>query len=317
MDISLVTPASKRSLSGNRATAVRWARHFRELGHRVTLGERYGGEPADLMVAIHAWRSAASIAEFRDRHPARPLVVLLAGTDVYSFQATDPATTHRSMELADRLVGLHRLVDRDIPRRFRGKLEVIVQSAEATARRPALRGSFEVCVVGHLREEKDPFRAAWAARRLSPESRVRVVHVGRAYDASWAAAAEDEMVDNPRYLWLGEKPHWRVRQVMSRARLMVLSSRREGGANVISEAIAAGLPVIASRIAGSVGLLGADYRGYYPVEDHLALARLLARAESDREFYRTLQRQCRALAPQFRPARERESWRRLIEGLAD
>jgi putative glycosyltransferase (TIGR04348 family) len=312
----VVTPASKRSLSGNRATAVRWARLLRDLGHRVTIDERYENRPADLMVAIHAWRSADSIARFRDRYPARPLVVLLAGTDVYSFQRTDPATTHRSMELADRLVGLHHFVGRDIPPRFRDKLEIVVQSAEPVARRPPLRRVFEVCVVGHLREEKDPLRAAWAARRLPPGSRIRVVHLGRAYDGAWAAAAHDEMVDNPRYRWLGEVPHRHVRRIMSRARVMVLSSLREGGANVISEAIAAGLPVIASRIPGSVGLLGTDYRGYYPVEDHAALARLLARAEGDREFYRTLQRQCRALAPQFRPARERRSWRRLIAGLA-
>jgi putative glycosyltransferase (TIGR04348 family) len=311
----VVTPAPKRSLSGNRATAVRWARLLRDLGHRVSVAERYEDRPADMMVAIHAWRSAPAIRRFRDRHPDRPLVVLLAGTDVYSFQRTDPQTIHGSMELADRLIGLHRLVGRDIPPRFRAKLEVILQSARPIARRPPLRGCFEACVIGHLREEKDPLRAAWAARRLPAESRVRIVHLGRAHDPSWAAAAHDEMVDNPRYRWLGEVPHGRVRRIMSRARLMVLSSRMEGGANVVSEAIAAGLPVIAARIPGSVGLLGEDYGGYYPVEDTAALARLMARAETDRAFYRALRRQCRALAPAFRPARERECWRRLIGAL--
>jgi putative glycosyltransferase (TIGR04348 family) len=315
MNISLITPASKRSLSGNRATAVRWARHLRDLGHRVSIAERYDGTPADLMIAIHAWRSAESIVRFRELRPGRPIVVLLAGTDVYAFQKSDPETTHRSMELADRLVGLHEFVSRDIPSRFRRKLDVIVQSAKPVARRAPLARAFEVCVVGHLREEKDPLRAALAARRLPADSRVRVIHVGRAHDASWAKRARAEMAANPRYVWLGEVPHWRVRRLMSRAGLMVLSSRLEGGANVVSEAIAARLPVLASRIAGNVGLLGRDYDGYYPVEDDAALARLMARAETDDRFLASLRRQCRAREPLFRPARERENWRRLVAEL--
>ena len=62
---------------------------------------------------------------------------------------------------------------------------------------------------------------------------------------------------------------------------MVLSSLSEGGANVISEAVAAGVPVLASRIDGSVGLLD-DYPGYFPVRDTAALARLLERSRAVR-----------------------------------
>ena len=315
MQISLVTPAPKGSRSGNRATAVRWASHLRAIGHRVRLGESYEREDGDLLVAVHAWRSAESIARFRDRFPRRPIVVLLAGTDIYSFQRSDPATTHRSMEIADRLVGLHALVHRDIPARFRKKLEIIYQSARPAARRAPLARTFEVCVVGHLREEKDPLRAALAARRLPPVSRIRVMHLGRAVNGEWAARARAEIAANPRYRWFGELAHGRVRHMMSRARLMVLSSRMEGGANVVSEAICAGLPILASRISGTVGLLGADYQGYFPVENERTLARLLARAESDPEYLKILEKQCRARAPLFRPAHEREAWRRLIAGL--
>ena len=68
---------------------------------------------------------------------------------------------------------------------------------------------------------------------------------------------------------------------------MVLSSRSEGGANVISEAIVAGVPILASRMDGNVGLLGADYPGYFPVGDTQALARLLWRIEADAPFVAT------------------------------
>ncbi len=315
--ISLITTAPKRSLSGNRATAVRWARHLGDLGHRVRIAEAFDGQDADLLIAVHAWRSAPSVRRFRDRYSDRPVIVGLAGTDIYRFQHSHPDETLGTMDLADRLVCLHARVDRDIPARFAARLRVIYQSAPPLARRlaPAKR-SFEICVVGHLREEKDSLRTAYAARLLGADSRLRVIHLGREYDDGWARAAADEMARNPRYRWRGEVPHWQVRRVMARARLMVLSSVMEGGANVISEAVVAGLPVIASRISGSVGLLGEDYAGYYPPEDETALAGLLSRAESDPGFLRDLDRQCRARADLFRPERERETWREVLAGLA-
>ncbi len=315
--ISLVTPSPKRSLSGNRATAVRWARHLGDLGHRVDIAEAFDGADADLLIAVHAWRSAQSVRRFRDSHPDRPVIVGLAGTDIYRFQHSHPDETLGSMDLADRLVCLHERVDRDIPARFAGKLHVIHQSAPPLPRRlaPAKR-SFEVCVVGHLREEKDSLRTAYAARRLPEDSRIRVIHLGRAHNEDWAQAAAAEMARNPRYRWRGEVPHWQVRRLMARARLMVLSSVMEGGANVISEAVVAGLPVIASRISGSVGLLGEDYAGYFPPEDEAALAGLLSKAESDPEFYAVLDRQCGARVDLFRPEREREAWRAMLAGLA-
>ena len=315
--ISLITPAPKRSLSGNRATAVRWARHLGGLGHRVDIAEAFDGEDADLLIAVHAWRSAQSVRRFRDRHPDRPVIVGLAGTDIYRFQHSHPEETLGSMDLADRLVCLHERVDRDIPARFAGKLHVIYQSAPPLPRRlPPAKRSFEVCVIGHLREEKDSLRTAYAARRLPEDSRIRVIHLGRAHNEDWAQAAVAEMALNSRYRWRGEVPHWQVRRLMARARLMVLSSVMEGGANVISEAVVAGLPVIASRISGSVGLLGEDYAGYYPPEDDAALAELLSKTESDPAFLALLDRQCGKRADLFRPEREREAWRDVLRGLA-
>jgi putative glycosyltransferase (TIGR04348 family) len=314
--ISLITPAKKQSRAGNRTTAVRWARILQALGHRVRVATEDDGRPADLMVALHAWRSAGSVRAFRARCPDRPLVVALTGTDVYRFLASDPEETTRSMELADRLVCLHDLVHRDIPRRFGDKLEVIYQSAPPLPRpRSPSRRSFDVCVVGHLREEKDPLRAALAARALPASSRIRVVHLGKAHDEGWAGRARAEMRENPRYLWRGEVPGWAVRREFVKTQLMVLSSVMEGGANVVSEAVVAGVPVIASAIPGSVGLLGRDYPGYYPVRDTAALTALLSRAETEPAFLDRLTRACARRAPLFTPERELESWRRLLARL--
>jgi glycosyltransferase involved in cell wall biosynthesis len=170
-------------------------------------------------------------------------------------------------------------------------------------------------VIGHLREEKDPLRAALAARDLPLASRVRVIHLGKAHDEHWAERARAEMAVNPRYLWKGEVPGWAVRKEFVKTHLMVLSSIMEGGANVVSEAVVAGVPVVASDIPGSVGLLGQDYPGYYPVGDTAALTALLSRVETDPDFLDQLTRHCAARAPMFTPEAERDSWRTLLARL--
>lgn len=313
MKIILITPAPPTSRAGNRTTALRWAGLFRDLGHEVAVATQYRDEPADAMVAIHAWRSAAAIDRFAALHPHRPLVVLLAGTDLYGFLKSDPETVLASLDRADVVVGLHDLVGDALPARFREVLAVVYQSAAAPESRPVpLADGFEVLVVGHLREEKDPLRAAAAARLLPPGSRVVVEHFGGAHDAAWAARAEAEAADNPRYCWHGEVEGEVVRSRLARARAMVLSSLNEGGANVVSEAMAAGTPVLASAIPGSIGLLGRDYAGYFPVGDTAALARLLDRAETEPAFLAGLAAQGAARAPLFTPERERDGLRAVL-----
>jgi putative glycosyltransferase (TIGR04348 family) len=315
--ISLITPANKQSKNGNRTTALRWARMLREAGHRVRIGLDYGGEAVDLMVAIHAWRSADAILRYRERFPGGPLVVGLGGTDVNTFLKSHPETTLRSMEMADALICLHDQIGEALPAPLRRKLHVVRQSALPLPgpRRPAKR-NFDICVIGHLRDEKDPFRTALAARRLPPASKLRVIHLGRAHTPDYASQAAAEMAVNTRYLWLGEVPGWRVRRELAKTRAMVISSNQEGGANVVSEAVAADVPVIASDIAGNVGLLGRDYPGYYPVRDEAALARLLDRAETEPAFLDTLERHGRKLKPLFRPAHEQAVWKRIVNLVA-
>jgi len=313
MKISLVTPAGKQSRAGNRATAVRWARILRGLGHAVRISEQDDGADADMMVAVHAWRSAKSIRAFSDAYPNRPLIVLLAGTDIYGFQKSHPEETHESMDRATALVCLHDLVWKSIPERFGKKLNVIHQSSLPLPRpRVPARSRFEICVIGHLRDEKDSLRAALAARQVPETSRLHVVHLGRAHDANWEKQAMTEATANPRFDWRGEVPGWAVRRQFARSHAMVISSVMEGGANVVSEAIVCGLPVIASDIEGNIGLLGDDYSGYFRVGDEADLAKILTRAETDSKFLKTLERQAKAKQELFIPAREMRAWKDLI-----
>ncbi len=313
MKIHLVTPAKENSRNGNRTSAMRWAGLLRRAGHRVNIDTDYNGEPADLVIALHAWRSAAAIRRYREANPEGPLVVALGGTDVNTYLKTDPKTTLASMKMADALVCLHDLVADQLPIAFCQKLRVIRQSAKPLPRprKPSMR-FFDICVIGHLRSEKDPFRTALAARLLPAESKVRVLHYGKAHGPEWALQAEAEMQVNPRYRWKGEVSAGQVRQAFLRAHLMVISSLQEGGANVVSEALVAGVPIIASDIIGNIGLLGRDFGGYFRVGDETSLAERIRRAEVDERYIKSLERQGRALAPMFTPEQELSAWQKLL-----
>ena len=129
--------------------------------------------------------------------------------------------------------------------------------------------------------------------------------------------ARTEMQINPRYRWLGEKPRWKTLQQLTRCRLLILTSKMEGGANVVSEAIAASVPIVCTRVSGCIGLLGEGYPGYFDVGDTRGLTRLLTRVETDGDFYRKLQSWCCRLKPLFDPKRECTAWKELLCELTD
>jgi len=312
MKILIVTPAPPRSRKGNRITALRWARLLRQLGHSVQLSQTFEGQNCDLMIAVHARRSARSVVRFRDAYAQSPLLLLLSGTDLYGDLGHHAAAI-QSCRLADRLILLQPHGIGELPEELRKKSRVIYQSVSPPRTKPPLARSFEVSVIGHLRPVKDPFRTAMAARNLPESSRIIVNHIGAALSQSMRLRAVAETRKNPRYRWRGELPRWKTMQRLARSRLLVLSSKMEGGANVISEAIVAGVPVISSRISGSIGLLGENYPGYFEVGDTAALTDLLERAETDASFYSGLNSKCRELQPLFDPARERQSWQELLD----
>ena len=113
------------------------------------------------------------------------------------------------------------------------------------------------------------------------------------------------MAREPRYRWLGAVSHPRALGWLARSHLLVVSSVMEGGANVIAEAARIGTPVLASRVAGNVGMLGRGYPGYFPLGDERALAALMARAAGERAFHARLKRTLRERRGLFAPSAER------------
>lgn len=302
--IFLVTPAGAGTRNGNRHTALRWAAQLRGAGHRVGVGVQWDGAPCDLLLALHARRSHASIARYRAARPRGPLCVVLTGTDLYRDLPASREARH-SLALADRLLVLQDEALRRLAPPQRRKARVVYQSADSRARRAPPARRFRVAVIGHLREEKDPFRAAAALAHLPGDSGIEVVQLGAALSPPMEREARRRMAADRRYRWLGGVPHGTALGWLARSHLLVVSSRMEGGANVIAEAARIGTPVLASRVDGNLGMLGRGYPGYFPLGDERALARLLQRAKDDAAFYRRLRRALHARRARFAPAAER------------
>ena len=102
---------------------------------------------------------------------------------------------------------------------------------------------------------------------------------------------------------------------LARSHAMVISSRMEGGAHVVMEAVCSGTPVLASRIDGNVGMLGAEYAGYFDWDNAGQLVDLLRRCRHDSALYAQLQAQCAARAPLFSAEAERQALVQLVNSL--
>lgn len=309
--VVIITPRLAASNAGNWHTAARWARFLRAR-YRVTVAADWDGRDADCMIALHAKRSAASIAAFAEAHPDRPLVVVLTGTDLYHDLGVSRAA-RQSLEHASRLVVLNDLGIERLPRPVRAKASVILQSAPALAAARRSSQTFDVAVVGHLRSEKAPDTVWQMLRAIDPAVPLRVLHAGAAYDDGLGARATALMARDARYRWLGDLRRPAARQLMRRAHVLLHPSRMEGGAQAVIEAVTAHTPVIGSRIDGNAGLLGTDYAGWFPVGDGAAAARLIERAASDPAFLRALQRVCARRALLFNPKREAAAVNRLVD----
>jgi putative glycosyltransferase (TIGR04348 family) len=317
MRIALITPALHDANNGNWQTAQRWAGILSE-AHVVDMAKSSLELPAtlgayDVMIALHARRSAASVAAFAEQYPNKPLIVVLTGTDLYRDIASD-ISAQTSLRLATRLVVLQEQGIQDLPQTLRYKAVTVFQSSPRTNRLVHRENTLEVCVLGHLRTEKSPETTLAVALVLAEKHlAIRIQHIGSALDPSYGAAAQAMQAAHPQhYQWLGGLSHADSLQAIARSDVMLHPSAMEGGALAIIEAIQSGTPVIASRVAGHIGLLGSDYLGFFEWGDASEAAALLKRFANDGDFKAQLRVQCEARSALFAPDTERRSLQNLL-----
>lgn len=282
--------------------------------YRVQLLPAWQGEACDLLIALHARRSAASIADWVRMAPGRPLVVVLTGTDLYRDIQVD-RQAQAALRSADALVVLQEDGLLALPPAVRSRARVIYQSGNLRQTLPKSPRHLRAIMVGHLRSEKSPQTLFAAARLLRERPDIRIDHIGAALDPALGAQARATQAGCPAYRWLGALPHPDTLRRIQRAHLLVLTSAMEGGAHVILEAVRSGTPVLASDVPGNRGMLGAQYAGYFPCADARALAGLMVRARDEPAFRDRLGRQCAARDRHFEPAREQRALHGLVAEL--
>ncbi|MEC9092999.1 MAG: glycosyltransferase, partial [Planctomycetota bacterium] len=193
------------------------------------------------------------------------------------------------------------------------KCKVIYQSAQPVILEPTnSTDHFEVAVIGHLRTVKDPMRTACAARLLPNHSKITIRHIGQILEDQYIAQVETEMQENPRYRWLGKQTHSEALQQLAFSQLFVLTSIQEGAPGVISEAIVNDVPIVASKIEATIGLLGDDYPGFFEVGNTRQLAELLWAAETDGVWMDSLRATMAQRKPLFLPATEKNALKTLL-----
>lgn len=328
-NIAVVSPVRPRSTSGNNVTSNRWAKLLEAVGHQVLIIHHYEEDPigpedarlmasADLLVALHARRNAKAVQWWKSQKAESPLVVALTGTDLYADLPADK-TTIASVDAADALIVLQSeaVARLNKMKPSWGDLATVVHQSVAGPHpdRQPVAEEFRVVVLAHLRAVKDPLLAARAARHLPLDSTISVHHAGGGIDSELTATAKREQEENGRYRWYGELDRQKARELLATADVLACTSVSEGGANVVSEAIALGIPVVGTRIDGNAGLVGRSYPGLVPVGDDRALGDLLLRLERDPNFLDELQRQTDERQYLTRPANEQAALVAIIERL--
>ena len=315
--IIIISPALRANNNGNWQTAWRWSNMLGPM-FEVVIAQTWDGEPFDAMLALHARRSAEAIAQWGAAKGvsanAPGLAVVLTGTDLYRDIVSD-AAAQASLAYAKHLVVLQECGPEALPMAMRHKARVIFQSTTAQAALAKTAQHLRVVMVGHLRDEKSPQTLLAAARLLTGHNDIFIDHIGDPLDADLGRQAQSCAADCPNYRWHGGLPHETTLRSIARAHVLVHTSKMEGGAHVVLEAVCCGTPVLASRIAGNVGMLGPDYAGYFELDDAKGLAQLLLRCRAEQTidggFYRQLEQQCARRVPLFAPAAEQAALLKL------
>jgi putative glycosyltransferase (TIGR04348 family) len=314
--IVIVSPALLDANNGNWQTAKRWATLLGKQ-YRTRIIKQWPDDEAasdDILLALHARRSADSIAAWHAQRGSHGLVLALTGTDLYRDIQTDPQA-QRSLELASRLIVLQSLGINELPAKYHAKTHVVLQSTTPRKTLPKTARRLRAVMVGHLRDEKSPQTLFAAALLLRAREDISIEHIGAGLDAALAQDAMNTVAACARYRWAGALKHSQTRAKIQRAHVLVHASKMEGGAHVVMEAVCSGTPVVASHIAGNVGMLGADYAGYFPVGDAAALANMLERCKDEPLFLDHLKQQCALRAPLFAPQAEQSALLQALSGL--
>ncbi|MDC0567934.1 glycosyltransferase [Akkermansiaceae bacterium] len=310
MKVCVASPYPLSELKGNSVTTDRIVAMLNEGGVEARGSYGNDGEPADILITLHAIKGAPAVFDFKKKTPNGRVIILLTGTDIYQGLAEGSQIGGDALQVADRIVVPQEAALRKLPEKVRGKTVVIRPSLDPIAvKATSSQSPFVISVVGHLRPVKRPFLTIETLAQHPEWSDLEVWQIGQALDAEMGKTAEFWMEEDKRYRWCGGLPREESLALCAKSSLTINSSILEGGANAVLEAMTMGVPVLASRIEGNVGLLGDDYPGYFEEGGMAKALEAIMHQRVDLDEWSLL---LADRLPLFSRVRESESWLELL-----
>jgi|SRR5581483_11113282 len=272
---------------GHREVDPRWVHRLRQLVRAAHIDVVHAHSPMVAALARPALRALP--------RPDRPA---LMGTEHNLWSSHHPATrwaNRLTLPLEDVTIAVSDEVRASMPSHLAGRTEVVIHGVDVAGiaarrgERDAARAELGighdeqlVVTVANLRAQKDYPTMLQAAQQLADSAEpVRFVSVGQGPLAAELAGERDRLGLGERFQFLGfrEDP---VR-VLVAADVFCLSSRFEGLPISLLEAMAAGLPVVATAVGGVASVVADGREGrLVPAGDPVALAAALAEMREPR-----------------------------------
>jgi len=285
---------------------------------------------SDVVVALHAGHCHRALEVWRSLGKPIPLIFIVSGTDLFQPILEENVVSDEFRSAcsdAESIVtlarGLHRYYPEEERDLWRDRTQTILQGANPIAWQLSEASTQLAVVIGNLRSIKDPWLPVEAlsvlkqrgtASGLAP---LEVQHYGSLLDEADQQRVESAQARLPgpdlRWCWKSEVSRGQIENLMSLAPLLIHPSVHEGGANVVGEFLVSGLPILASRAPGNLGLLGEDWPGLFDVGDAHGLADLLHRWRTSGDFRNSLFSASKRLSSKHDLSCERESWYRLLK----
>ncbi len=276
-------PRIGRSLHGLSWYASLWAQH----------GTRLKRERFDLLLASWAYPDAVGTARLA-RRLELPYVVKVHGSDINvqagfrlrrSQIARALCDARAVVAVSDALAGKVRGLG--VPD---GRVHLLYNGVDGARFQPGDRGAARgrldlpqdvpvLLYVGNLKDAKgcvDLLEAFPAVLARHPQARLVMVGEGASRSTLLARGAQLGVLD--RLLLAGARPHDQLPLWMQAADLLSLPSHNEGVPNVVLEAMACGLPVVATRVGGIPEVLPEQAGLLVPAHDRIALGEALLTA---------------------------------------
>ena len=179
-------------------------------------------------------------------------------------------------------------------------LEQRIASMDRSEKRKELRLSVDTAVaitVGELNDNKNHIQALKALSKLT-KANFHYLIVGNGESEQKLKKAVNELMLQDKVSFLGFRRD--VPELLAASDVFILTSRREGLPKAVMEAMAAGLPIIATDVRGNRDLVKNGENGYLvPIDDVEQTAIAIERLIDSEDLRRSMGEKSKELAKQY------------------